>query len=76
MTKQKIIKVEDAPDLVKDTVTGALLNTNVSALRAYKARMAQANHLNDMQQQILDLKTEIREIKELLISTLTSSEKR
>jgi hypothetical protein len=74
--KPRIVKVEDAPDLVKDTVTGALLNTNVAALKAYKAKMAQADRLNSVQQEITDLKTELREIKELLIATLTSSEKR
>jgi len=32
------IKIENSPDLVKDTSSGAVLNTNVQALEAYRKR--------------------------------------
>ena len=34
----KYIKIENEQDLVKDSETGAILNTNLDSLSAYKAK--------------------------------------
>jgi hypothetical protein len=71
-----LIKVEDSPDLLKDTVSGAVLNTNVKALAAYKARQNYISKVDTLEQKVNSMESNLREIKELLIATLASSEKR
>ncbi len=72
--ESSLIKIEDSPDLLKDTVSGAVLNTNVNALRAYKAKKA---HSSNLENKVNSMEKELKEIKELLLAVLTtSSEKR
>ena len=59
-------KIKDNPDLIKDTTSQAVINTNSNA---YEARLNQiAKAKLDVQQSadIEDLKTDIAEIKKLL----------
>lgn len=72
---QKIVKIKDAPGIVKDITTGALLNTNTEALLAYRARREHAEKVNTLQSDVQNLKSELKEIKELLLA-LVSSEKK
>lgn len=71
-----LIKVEDSPDLLKDTVSGAVLNTNVKALAAYKAKRNYVSKVDALEQKVNSIESNLRELKELLIATLASSEKR
>ena len=59
----RIKKIKDNPDLVKDTSSQAVINTNSNAIHARRAQMAfdraKENELQEM-------KNDIAEIKELL----------
>ncbi len=71
-----LIKVEDSPDLLKDTVSGAVLNTNVKALAAYKAKRNFISKVDTLEQRVSSMESSLTEIKQLLIAALASSEKR
>ena len=70
MPRKKKVQVENNPDLVRDTSTNAIINTNSSA---YEARRAQIGAVNAQQksdeqqrQDIDQLKTDMVEIKKML----------
>ncbi len=50
----------------RDEGSGALLNTDNSSLEAYKRARAQTDELNSTKQELVTLKGELAEIKELL----------
>ena len=57
------VKVQDHENLVKDTVTKAVLNTDLTSLEAYRA------HRNKQRQkdgEIERLKEDVKEIKDIL----------
>ena len=57
------LKVKDHENLVKDTVTKAVLNTDLTSLQAYRA------HRNKQRQkdgEIERLKEDVKEIKDIL----------
>jgi hypothetical protein len=62
----KYHKVEDRPDLIKDTDTGAILNTSISALEAYKKQRSHLGKINTIENDVNHLKSDINEIKSLL----------
>ena len=69
MTEYKV--VEDNPDLVKDMHSKAVINTNRSAYLAAVARKktfeSQKDGLRDATREINILKSEMHEIKSLLV---------
>lgn len=73
---ESLIKIQDSPDLLKDTVSGAVLNTNVKALAAYKAKRNYISKVDTLEQRINSVESSLTEIKQLLIAALASSEKR
>ncbi len=73
---KSLIKIEDSPDLLKDTVSGAVLNTNVKALMAYKAKRNYISKVDNLEQRISSVESNLTEIKQLLIAALASPEKR
>jgi hypothetical protein len=73
---ESLIKIEDSPDLLKDTVSGAVLNTNVKALAAYKAKRNFISKVDTLEQRVSSMESSLTEIKQLLIAALASSEKR
>ena len=56
-------KVKDHGDLVRDPLTGSILNTNSLDHQKY---VAQRQSKKDTEQELSDLKSEINEIKPLL----------
>ena len=56
-------KVKDHGDLVRDPLTGSILNTNSLDHQKY---VAQRQAKKDTEQELSDLKSEINEIKSLL----------
>ena len=75
ITKTKV------PFLVKDNYSGAVLNTNVDALQAYKAKKKKLNEklsrIDKLEIEVLQMKTEIKsqsqdcqEIKSMLVQLL------
>ena len=68
------IKVENHPDLVRDTHSRAIVNTDLSAYQAAvaRSRVAQKNkdELRDAVRDINNLKSEMHEIKDLLLQMM------
>jgi cell shape-determining protein MreC len=56
-------KVQDNPDLVKDTTTQAVINTNTSALLN---RRAQLSAMKAKDEELEDIKNDIKELKALV----------
>ena len=65
-----ILKVEGHSNLIKETRTKAIINTNTSEYNIYMARIKQRNEQSDKirsaVKEINNLKAELREIKELI----------
>lgn len=61
-----LLQVEDRPELVKDDVTKAVLNTDTTALEAYRRRREAQREVQNMSDEINDIKNDISEIKSLL----------
>jgi hypothetical protein len=64
------LKIEDAPDLVKDTNSGAVLNTNVQALEAYRKRREKFSKVDELENKVVSLEQNINELKSLIIAVL------
>ncbi len=62
----KYLKIEDRSDLIKDVETGAILNTSISALEAYKKQRSHLSKINTIENDVNHLKSDINEIKGLL----------
>ena len=67
MTK---LKVQGYEDLVRDTRSNAIINTNVSEYQVYMARVRareqQGDEIRSAVKEINNLKAELREIKNLI----------
>ena len=68
------LKVEGHSDLVKDTKTHAVINTNKNAYVSYKKRLQEAQRQRDeirtATREINNLKCEMHEIKDMLKTLL------
>jgi len=64
------LKIEDAPDLVKDTRSGAILNTNVRALEAYRKKREKSDKVDKLETRVVSLEQTINELKSLVIAVL------
>ena len=69
-----LIKIENYENLVKDTKSGAIVNTNKSEFQLYMKRRQERNKngdkLRNACKEINNLKSELREIKSLLVKVL------
>ena len=65
------LKVQGFNNLIRDTRSNAIINTSASDYKIYmqrrKARENQADKLRDVCKEINTLKTELREIKNLIL---------
>ncbi len=70
MPRTKKVKVENNPDLVRDTSTNAIINTNSGAYEARRAQIAAVKlqkQIDDQQRKDIDqLKTDMVDIKKML----------
>lgn len=64
------LKIEDAPDLVKDTKSGAILNTNVRALEAYRKQREKSSKVETLETRVQSLENTLQELKSLLTAVL------
>lgn len=68
------LKVKDKDGLVRDTSSGAIINTNVSEYQNYmkkrKAETAIKEQVDKNSEEIQSMKSDITEIKQLLISLI------
>ena len=66
----KFIKVEGHSNLVRDTYSNGIVNTNVSEYQIYmqrvRSREQQGDQIRNAVKEINTLKTELREIKNLI----------
>ena len=66
----KYLKVEDKDGLVRDCETNAILNTDMNAyneyLRNYQSKLKENKRIQDLENKIGDIKSDIDEIKNLL----------
>ena len=66
----KLVKVEGHSSLVRDTYSNGIINTNVSEYQIYmqrvKSREKQGDEIRNAVKEINTLKTELREIKNLI----------
>ena len=60
------LKVENQEDLVRDVYNGAILNTNLSSIVAYKARKNEINKMRTLENRVCGIETDLRDIKSLL----------
>ena len=65
-------RIEGEIHWVKDTTNGAILNTDIDGLEAYKkmrdAKNSQRNKLEQLNKEVTNLKDDINEIKDLLLN--------
>jgi len=70
MPRKKKVQVENNPDLVRDTSSNAIINTNSDAYQARRAQIAAVKmqkEIDEKQRQDIDqLKTDMVEIKKML----------
>jgi hypothetical protein len=57
----------DNEDFLKDLSTGALINKNKGALEKYRKTKEQSNKVANLECEIHDIKSELNNIRELLI---------
>ena len=62
----KIVQTQ-AHGIVKDTSSGALLNTDRSALEARKLRKKNSLRVENVEQDVLEIKSELEQIRSLLL---------
>jgi hypothetical protein len=60
------IKVENRKDLNKDMHSGAILNTDISSVAAYKARKNEINKMRLMESKVESMEKDLKDIKSLL----------
>jgi len=61
-----IAKVKDAPGLVRDMSNQAVLNTDISALEAYKRKRNKQQEIDEVILDINNMKSDIDQIKSLM----------
>jgi hypothetical protein len=70
MTDPRYHKIENHPDLIRDTKTNAVINKNSDVVQIARARKLKAMQ---QEQDINDLKNEMAEIKNLLHTLINNS---
>lgn len=61
-----LVKVKDAPGLVRDMGTQAVLNTDMSALEAYRRKRNKQQEIDEVISDINNMKSDIDQIKSLM----------
>lgn len=73
-----LIKIENSANLARDLTSGAVINTNVTEYENYLARKNASKNLKEQVQhnadEIKELKSDIAEIKQLLISLINKEQ--
>lgn len=72
MSSEKI-KVKNNHTLIRDSYSGAILNTNIDAVRSYKNKKNELNKVNELTNKMSTLESDVQEIKNLLKSLIEGS---
>lgn len=70
METETYVKIESCPQFVKDTSSGAILNTDKGALQAYKTRRKMMRELNSSTNRVSELENRLDRIEQLLMKVL------
>lgn len=74
MHKKKYLKVEGKVNLVRDTETSAIINTDTSGYQAYITNrnklLSDKERIDKLETQVSDIKGDLSEIKDLLLKAL------
>ena len=72
------INIQGRDDLIRDMQSGAVLNTNRDALDAYKTKLYHEEitdkKINDLTSETNQIKSDLQEIKELLVNLIQSKD--
>ena len=68
--KPNYIKIDGSDELVKDTDSGAILNTNVNALNAYRTRRNLLESNRCLANELTAIKQELEEMRILMRESL------
>jgi tetrahydromethanopterin S-methyltransferase subunit B len=72
--KGRYLKVEDKVNLVRDTDTNAIINTDTSGYQAYitnrERLLSDKERIEKLENQVSDIKGDLSDIKELLLKVL------
>lgn len=61
-----LVKVQDHPDLLKDTESKAVLNTNYASLLEYKKKQQMLKDMDSLKSEVVELKEMMGQILSLL----------
>jgi len=74
MHKRKYLKVEGRTNLVRDTDTNAIINTDKTGYKSYIANrnklLSDKERIDKLETQVSDIKGDLSEIKDLLLKAL------
>lgn len=59
------VKIKSHPDFIKDTQTGAILNTNKNKLDEYNAKKKMIASTHEIRQEINNVMNKLKEVEEL-----------
>ena len=62
----KYARVEESPDLIRDMDSKAVLNTNSTALQAYKKKREKQQEIQSAVEDINNMKQDINDLKTLM----------
>jgi esterase/lipase len=62
----KYAKVKENPELIRDMDSKAILNTNLTALQAYKKKREKQQEIQSAVEDINNLRQEVNELKTLM----------
>lgn len=68
------VKIKETPGFVRDSSNRAIVNVNNSGLEAYKLKRKREKEIDQTVDDINTLKTEVAEIKSLLLQLLKNKE--
>jgi hypothetical protein len=60
------IKVADREDVVRDTKSGAILNTDLARVNEYKKRKIEINKIKQLENKMNSIESDVRDIKSIL----------
>tara|TARA_R100000152_G_C6759995_1_gene183986 strand:- start:368 stop:598 length:231 start_codon:yes stop_codon:yes gene_type:complete len=66
MNPKRYSRVDENPDMVKDNLTGAILNTNSNSLNSFKSKRMKEQLIFEHEKQIHMIQNDISDIKYLL----------
>lgn len=64
------VKIENCPQYVKDTSSGAILNTDNNALSAYRTRKKMMKSIHTNEDRLTSLEAQMSRIEQLLLKVL------